>query len=100
MVSVRMKNVNHVFMYILQFFDEVDRIHPSPNGFCHRFREGFASVLPNVLKLAMTKSPLAKHYVEARQDALAEDIPGKDSHLASEPHNNICNLLYYIAKYM
>ncbi|XDV17636.1 hypothetical protein PO909_023468 [Leuciscus waleckii] len=61
------------------FFDEVDRIHPSPNSFCHRFREGFASVLPNVLKLARTKSILAvQQYTEARQDALAEDIPGID----------------------
>ncbi|KAK2845539.1 hypothetical protein Q7C36_010393 [Tachysurus vachellii] len=22
------------------FFDEIDRIHPSPSSFCHRFREG------------------------------------------------------------
>ncbi|KAK2863770.1 hypothetical protein Q7C36_002924 [Tachysurus vachellii] len=60
------------------FFDEIDRIHPSPSSFCHRFREGFARVLPNVLKLATAKSPLAKEYTETRQDALAEDLPGID----------------------
>ncbi|KAK2817756.1 hypothetical protein Q7C36_021689 [Tachysurus vachellii] len=60
------------------FFDEIDRIHPSPSSFCHRFREGFARVLPNVLKLATAKSPLAKQYTETRQDALAEDLPGID----------------------
>ncbi|GAA6072918.1 uncharacterized protein LOC121180247 isoform X3 [Tachysurus ichikawai] len=41
-------------------------------------REGFARVLPNVLKLATAKSPLAKQYIETRQDALAEDLPGID----------------------
>ncbi|XP_060716644.1 uncharacterized protein LOC132839597 [Tachysurus vachellii] len=60
------------------FFDEIDQIHPSPSSFCHRFREGFARVLPNVLKLATAKSPLAKQYTETRQDALAEDLPGID----------------------
>ncbi|XP_030292943.1 sterile alpha motif domain-containing protein 3 isoform X2 [Sparus aurata] len=59
-------------------FDEVDRIHPSTHGFCHRFREGFATVLPNVLKLAEGKSLLAKQYTDARQDALADDLPGID----------------------
>lgn len=61
---------------ILQVFDEVDRIHPSTHSFCHRFRESFATVLPNVLKLAEGKSLLAKQYTDARQDALAEDLPG------------------------
>lgn len=72
-------------MYILQFFDEVDRIHPSTSSFCHRFKEGFARILPDVLKLAEGKSPLAKQYTDARRDALAEDLPGSDSHLANEP---------------
>ncbi|KAL7374088.1 hypothetical protein ABVT39_021647 [Epinephelus coioides] len=60
------------------FFDEVDRIHPSTSSFCHRFKEGFAGVLPNVLKLAEGKSPLAKQYTDARRDALAEDLPEID----------------------
>ncbi|XP_040913813.1 uncharacterized protein LOC121194815 isoform X1 [Toxotes jaculatrix] len=60
------------------FFDEVDRIHPSTNGFYHRFKEGFASVLPNVLKIAQGRSSLAKQYTDARQDSLAEDLPGID----------------------
>ncbi|KAG1925400.1 hypothetical protein F2P79_025572 [Pimephales promelas] len=59
------------------FFDEVDRMYPSTSSFCHRFREGFASVLPNVLKLAKIKTPLAKEYTKARQDAPAEDIPDR-----------------------
>lgn len=67
-------NVNNVFMYILQFFDEVDQNHPSISSFCRRFREGFASVLPNVLNLAEGKSPVAKQYTDARQDVLAEDL--------------------------
>ncbi|KAF7688742.1 hypothetical protein HF521_013549 [Silurus meridionalis] len=61
------------------FFDQIYRIHPSPRSFCHRFREDFARVLPNVLKLATAKSPLAKQYTETRQDALAEDLPEKRS---------------------
>ncbi|GAA6072917.1 uncharacterized protein LOC121180247 isoform X1 [Tachysurus ichikawai] len=57
---------------VAYFFDEIDRIHPTES------REGFARVLPNVLKLATAKSPLAKQYIETRQDALAEDLPGID----------------------
>ncbi|XP_060717823.1 uncharacterized protein LOC132840294 isoform X2 [Tachysurus vachellii] len=60
------------------FFDEIDRIHPSPSSFCHRFRDGFARVLSNMLKLATAKSPLAKQYTETRQDAMAEDLPDID----------------------
>lgn len=51
-------------------FDEVDQIHPS----AHSFRKGFATVLPNLLKLAEGKSLLAKPYTDARQDAPAEDV--------------------------
>lgn len=65
--------------------DEVDRIHPSTNGFCQRFREGFASVLLNVLKLAQGKSPLAKLYTDAREDALSEDLPGIDMRAGTHP---------------
>lgn len=76
---VRNFNANatsNVFISILQVFDEVDQIHPSTHSFCHRFREGFATVLPNVLKLAEGKTPLAKQCTDARKDALAEDLPG------------------------
>ncbi|CAL8293022.1 unnamed protein product [Arctogadus glacialis] len=65
-------------MCVLQLFNEVDRIHRSQKGFSDRFRGGFASVLTNVLQLAKGKSPIAKQYNEARQDALAEDLPGID----------------------
>ncbi|KAJ8346572.1 hypothetical protein SKAU_G00279730 [Synaphobranchus kaupii] len=60
------------------FFEEVNRLHPSTSSFCHRFREGFASVMPNVLELAEGKTPLSKQYIDARQDALDEDLPGID----------------------
>ncbi|CAL8338051.1 unnamed protein product [Boreogadus saida] len=61
-----------------RLFNEVDRIHRSQKGFSDRFRGGFASVLTNVLQLAKGKSPIAKQYNKARQDALAEDLPGID----------------------
>ena len=44
---------------------------------------GFASVLTNVLQLDKGKSPIAEQYNETRQDALAEDLPGSDGHLAN-----------------
>lgn len=56
--------------YNLQFFYKVDRI----------------SILHQAA-FAKAKSPIAKQYTETRQDTLAEDRPGRDSHLASEPHN-------------
>ncbi|XP_056608379.1 sterile alpha motif domain-containing protein 3-like isoform X1 [Triplophysa dalaica] len=59
-------------------FNEVDQIHPSTSSFCARFRDCFTAVLPNVLKLAKGQSHLTKHYTDARQDALAEDLPGID----------------------
>ncbi|KAI7814748.1 hypothetical protein IRJ41_024005 [Triplophysa rosa] len=59
-------------------FDEVDRIHPSTSSFCHRFRECFTTVLPNVLNLAKGKSHLTQYYTDARQEAMAEDLPGID----------------------
>ena len=71
-----------LYMCVLQLFNEVDRIHRSQKGFSDRFRGGFASVLTNVLQLAKGKSPIAKQYNEARQDALAEDLPGSHGHLA------------------
>lgn len=69
---------------ILQCIEEVDRLHPSTFAFCHRFKEGFASVLPNVLKLAQGKSVPAKQYNDARKDALAEDLPGSHSRFVNE----------------
>nr|XP_040061073.1 uncharacterized protein LOC120835858 [Gasterosteus aculeatus aculeatus] len=57
--------------------DEVDAMHPSPVNICHRISENFTSILPNMLKL-VKDSPLKKLYMEARADALAEDIKGID----------------------
>nr|XP_040047866.1 uncharacterized protein LOC120828380 isoform X2 [Gasterosteus aculeatus aculeatus] len=57
--------------------DEVDAMHPSPVNICHRISENFTSILPNMLKL-VKDSPLKKLYMEAREDALAEDIKGID----------------------
>lgn len=60
-----------------QLCDEVDAMHPSPVNICHRISENFTSILPNMLKL-VKDSPLKKLYMEARADALAEDIKGTD----------------------
>ncbi|XP_040038966.2 sterile alpha motif domain-containing protein 3 isoform X2 [Gasterosteus aculeatus] len=57
--------------------EEVDAMHPSPVNICHRISENFTSILPNMLKL-VKDSPLKKLYMEAREDALAEDIKGID----------------------
>ncbi|XP_031135180.1 uncharacterized protein LOC116035926 [Sander lucioperca] len=57
--------------------DEVDAMHPSPVNVCHRISENFTSILPNMLKL-VKDSPLKILYMEAREDALAEDIKGID----------------------
>lgn len=78
-----------MLMCFLQLFNEVDQIHPSTSSFCARFRDCFTAVLPNVLKLAKGQSHLTKHYTDARQDALAEDLPGSNSHISSEPDNTL-----------
>ncbi len=59
-----------------QLCDEVDALHPSPVGICRRFSENFTPILQNVLKLAKD-CDLKRLYLEARGDALAEDITGK-----------------------
>ncbi|CAI5637484.1 unnamed protein product [Oreochromis niloticus] len=57
--------------------DEVDLMHPCQDNICCRFSENFTAVLQNVLQ--MTKDlPLKKVYMEARENALAEDITGID----------------------
>ncbi|KAL3977284.1 17beta-estradiol 17-dehydrogenase / 3beta-hydroxysteroid 3-dehydrogenase [Sarotherodon galilaeus] len=57
--------------------DEVDLMHPCQDNICCRFSENFTAVLQNVLQL--TKDlPLKKVYMEARENALAEDITGID----------------------
>lgn len=58
-----------------QLCDEVDLMHPCQDNICRRFSENFTAVLQNVLQ--MTKDlPLKKVYMEARENALAEDITG------------------------
>ncbi|CAI5666267.1 unnamed protein product [Oreochromis niloticus] len=53
--------------------DEVDLMHPCQDNICCRFSENFTAVLQ------MTKDlPLKKVYMEARENALAEDITGND----------------------
>lgn len=50
-------------------------MHPCQDNICCRFSENFTAVLQNVLQ--MTKDlPLKKVYMEARENALAEDITG------------------------
>lgn len=57
--------------------DEVDLMHPCQDNICCRFSKNFTAVLQNVLQ--MTKDlPLKKVYMEARENALAEDITGID----------------------
>lgn len=50
-------------------------MHPSAVNICRCISENFTSVLPNMLKL-VKDLPLKKLYMEAREDALAEDITG------------------------
>ncbi|KAL6485110.1 hypothetical protein MHYP_G00071550 [Metynnis hypsauchen] len=59
-------------------YDEVDAIHPLTVNICRRFNEDFTAVLPSLLKVAKGTSPLKKLYLEAREEALAEDLPGID----------------------
>lgn len=40
------------------------------------FTDGFNQIVPKVLALAQGKSLLAKQYLEAREEALTEDLPG------------------------
>lgn len=77
------------------FFDEIEQIHPTTSNFYHLFREDFAGFLPNVLKLAEGKLPLAKKYTDARQNELAEYLPGSDSHLSNKPDNRSAVLLHF-----
>ncbi|KAL7865957.1 hypothetical protein SRHO_G00112040 [Serrasalmus rhombeus] len=62
----------------LSLYDEVDAIHPLTVNICRRFSEGFTAVLPNLLKVVKGTLPLKKLYLEAREEALAEDLPGID----------------------
>ncbi len=43
---------------------------------CRRWKEGFTHIVPKVIKLVEGKSTLAKMYSEAREELLAEDLPG------------------------
>lgn len=59
----------------MQLFEEVDRIHKIET-IQRRFREGFEQIVPKVLALTKGKSSLEKFYMEARQEALSENLPG------------------------
>ncbi|KAK7126497.1 hypothetical protein R3I94_017849 [Phoxinus phoxinus] len=55
--------------------EEVGRIHSTASI---SFTDGFNQIVHKVLALAQGKSPLAKQYLEAREEALTEDLPGMD----------------------
>ncbi|KAJ8001276.1 hypothetical protein DPEC_G00192640 [Dallia pectoralis] len=55
--------------------EEVGRIHSTASI---SFTDGFNPIVPKVLALAQGKSPLDKQYLEAREEALTEDLPGMD----------------------
>lgn len=57
-----------VFVF-LQLLEEVGRIHSTASI---SFTDGFNQIVPKVLALAQGKSPLAKQYLEARDEALTE----------------------------
>ncbi|KAJ7983760.1 hypothetical protein DPEC_G00372960, partial [Dallia pectoralis] len=59
--------------------EEVGRIHSTASI---SFTDGFNPIVPKVLALAQGKSPLAKQYLEAREEALTEDLPGMDFRVA------------------
>ncbi|KAJ7991289.1 hypothetical protein DPEC_G00295790 [Dallia pectoralis] len=60
---------------INELLEEVGRIHSTTSI---SFTDGFNPIVPKVLALAQGKSPLAKQYLEAREEALTEDLPGMD----------------------
>ncbi|KAL0984519.1 hypothetical protein UPYG_G00142530 [Umbra pygmaea] len=55
--------------------EEVGRIHSTASI---SFTDCFNQIVSKVLALAQGKSPIAKQYLEAREEALFEDLPGMD----------------------
>ena len=68
------------FFVFLQLLEEVGRIHSTASI---SFTDGFNQIVPKVLALAQGKSPLAKQYLEAREEVLTEDLPGTYKKLMS-----------------
>nr|XP_033490759.1 sterile alpha motif domain-containing protein 3-like isoform X2 [Epinephelus lanceolatus] len=62
--------------FVSGLWEEVNRLHPSSVELCRRWREGFTGIVPKVMKLVGERSPLAKMYSEAREELLAEELPG------------------------
>lgn len=60
------------FSVYLQLLEEVRRIHSESIS----FTDSFNQIVPKVLALAEAKCPRAKQYIEAKEEALAEDLPG------------------------
>ncbi|XP_037318604.2 sterile alpha motif domain-containing protein 3-like [Pungitius pungitius] len=58
-------------------FQEMGRLHDEMN-ICRRFEDGFRVLVPTVLRLTQSKSPLADLVLEEREAALTEDVPGID----------------------
>ncbi len=53
-------------------------MHSATVSLSQRFKDGFTSIVPKVLELVQRNAPLAKVYKEAREEMLAEDLPGID----------------------
>lgn len=62
--------------------DEFQRIHPAAGDVTKRFHEGFSHIVPKVLQLTQGKSPIFQQYLQAREEALAEDLPDIDMRAA------------------
>ncbi|XP_023652385.1 sterile alpha motif domain-containing protein 3-like [Paramormyrops kingsleyae] len=60
-------------------YDEVDSIHPAPVPVYRRIRENLSAVLPKLLSLVKDSSPLKIIYLDARNDALAEEHAAIDT---------------------
>ncbi len=53
-------------------------VNSSTVSLSQRFKDGFISIVPKVLELVQRNAPLSKVYKEAREEMLAEYLPGID----------------------
>lgn len=56
--------------------DELERIYPATGNVYQRFRDSFNPVVSKVLGLAREKCPYFRFFLEAKEEALTEDLPG------------------------
>ncbi len=76
--------LSELLTFNFQLCDEVDRLHSSTVSLSQRFKDGFISIVPKVLELVQRNASLSKVYKEAREEMLAEYLPGIDiKHMVS-----------------